>query len=151
MRKNKNISRQSVVEKQSLKKHLFENFSEFWKHVRILDDTQREIIFSSLPKDEQEDIQSSYDKGGWEDLFMRNKLDKLLDKIKKDTGLDLIDIRCRVVTKNKSVYINKDQWNHIYNLVHESVAKDKKSHLNYILGGMKATEENKETILLIKK
>ena len=140
-----------TMEKKPLKKKMFESFQDFWRYARVLDDSQREIIFSSLSQDEQKEIQSSYDKGGWEDLFMRNKLDKLLDKIKKDTGLDLVDIRCRVVLRNKSFYVNKNQWNHIYELVNSGVDKEKKRHIEYILGGIKASEETKDTILLTKK
>jgi hypothetical protein len=148
---SKESKNSKTLEKKYLKKKTFESFQDFWRNVRELEDSQREKLFNSLSQEEQKDIQNSYDSGGWEDLFMRNKIDKILDKIKKDTGIDLVDIRCKVVVKNKSFYINKNQWDHVCELIRSSVDKNKQYHTNYVLDGIDSVEESKGTVLLTKK
>lgn len=133
------------MEKQ--KRKIFENFQEFWKYTKFLEDFQRKILFSSLSAEDQKRIEASFKTGGWDDLFHRNKLDVALDEIKKDIDIDLLLIRARVLG-GKSHYMKKSQWEYINDFLN-TVSHGR--HLEYILSGIKAEEEYPGVILLTKQ
>jgi hypothetical protein len=62
----------------------FKDFSEYWYYVKKLTKEQRDAIFNSLSSNQQEKLKSMYSDGGWEDLFIRDILDNILDGINKD-------------------------------------------------------------------
>lgn len=128
-----------------IKECVFESFNDYWLHVRNLDDYQRKIIFKSLSSEERERLQTLYKKGKWSDLFMRNKADELIDQIKEQFSIDLLEIKSKL-QKNKSVYMKKTQWDYILDLFNSSM---KKKHSSYVIGGITAVPENNETVLLI--
>lgn len=131
-----------IMEKEKTK--IFDNFQEFWRYTKFLEDFQRKIIFSSLSAEDQERIESSYRAGGWDDLFHRNKLDDALNEIKKDLEVDMLFVRAKVLG-GKSHYIKKSQWDYINDFLN-TVSSGK--HLDYIFGGIEAVEEYPGVILL---
>jgi hypothetical protein len=48
----------------STKSLVFESFSEYWYFTGCLDKEQRDIIFQSLPQNQQKKIKKSYHNGG---------------------------------------------------------------------------------------
>lgn len=126
------------------KQKIFENFPEFWRYTRFLEEFQRRILFSSLSEEDQDRIEKSFKSEGWDDLFHRNKLDEALDEIKKDLNVDVLLIRAKVLS-GKSYYMKKSQWEYINDFLN-TVATGR--HLNYIIGDLEAVEEYPGVILL---
>ena len=129
------------------KQKVFENFPEFWRYTKFLEDFQRKILFSSLSADDQERIEKSYKTGGWDDLFHRNKLDEALDEIKKDLDIDVLSLRTKVLS-GKSHYMKKSQWDYINDFLN-TVSSGR--HLDYIFGRIEAIEEYPGVILLTQR
>ena len=125
---------------------IFKDFLEYWYYARFFSDRQKEIIFGSLPYEEQDSLIKSCNKGKWDDVLNRNILDDSIDEIKKEFGYDLIDIRYRVM-KNKSVYIPTSFWEYVL----ERFEDYKDEQVNFILGGIDAIvcKENKHVTLLV--
>jgi len=132
--------------KQISKKIVFKNFNEYWHFARHLSQKQRELVFKSLPKDQQRFINKSLTEGKWEDVFFRNAINDLLDDLKKDSGFNLLEIKCKVL-KGRSVYLPKKFWD----IATEQLGKFKPNHTQFILGGIKAIEckQNKEVVLIV--
>lgn len=128
-----------------MEKTVFKNFADYWFYARCLSLNQRDIILSNLPEKQKEKLIKSYKEGGWEDLVMRNEIDKMIDEIKENSGIDLLQIRCKVFSE-KSVYMNKSKWQSII----EKFEAFQKRHIYYILGGIIAEDVNEETILLVR-
>jgi hypothetical protein len=127
----------------SAKSLIFENFSEYWYFTRCLDKDQRDILFQGLPSDQQKKIKRSYQKGGWEDLFIRNQTDKTLDEIKREYNIDMLYIRTKVLS-GKSYYIKRSQWEFIVDMFK---GYDKK-HTDYIFEGIYTEPASDDAILL---
>jgi len=123
----------------------FDGFQDYWHLVKSLNEFQRDTLFSSLPKDQQERLFKSFIDGGWEDLFMRNKLDKLVEDIKKEINQDLINIRCRLFM-GKCHYMKLSEWKYIKDRLSECASKPK--HLQYLLSGIKVELEGEDTVCL---
>jgi hypothetical protein len=128
-----------------MKSTLFKDFGEFWSYTRPLSSEQRNTIFSSLPQKDQNKIKDSYDKGGWEDLFMRNKIDIVIDGIMKDFNIDLFMIKSRI-SKGKCYYMKKSQWEWINDIMSRYPEK----HTKYVLGDIKVENIDENTVCLVK-
>lgn len=126
--------------------NVFKNFEDFWSKTRHLCKKDREKILDTLSFSERKSLVKSYKEGGWEDVEMRNNIDRILKQIKKDIGIDLLFIRTKVILGN-SVYIKKAQWDYICDIFKEY----KEKHTYYVLGNIIAQEENNDTILLLSK
>jgi hypothetical protein len=126
-----------------MSKVIFKNFSEFWCCTKSLTEVNRKIIFDCLPSEQRERIQSSYNNEGWDDLMMRNYVDKCVDNMVQTFGINMICVRSNVI-KGKPFIIRKKQWDFFYKMVKEV---DKK-HKDYVLGGIKITPINKETFII---
>lgn len=124
----------------------FDNFSDFWSCTKRLDDKQRGIIFENLSRQEQIELNKSYYSGGWEDVFMRNKIDQVVDGINKDFGINLINLRIKVL-KGKSFYMKKSQWKFINDILVTYL----KRHVNYLLHGLSVENVDENTICIVKK
>jgi len=126
-------------------KSVFQDFSEFWFYTKNLSKSQRNTLFTSLPSKEQHMLQTSYKTGGWEDLFMRNKIDNIIDGIKKDLDIDLLQIRVKAL-HGSCTYMKSSQWEWI----DEALSRYTEKHLKYILGNIKI-EKDGEMICLSRK
>jgi hypothetical protein len=127
---------------------VFENFREYWYFAKNLSDTQRKILFTSLPYEQQSRLERSYECGGWHDVVIRNELDAYIDWVKEEYEYDLLDIRCRVMA-GKSVFLPKPFWDKIVNDLDEYSASDTR----FIIGGMQheTCRANREVVLIIKE
>lgn len=126
---------------------IFKCFKDYWILTRSLHDFQRKIIFESLPSDQQKKLQISYNRGGWEDLFIRNKIDGAINKIKEDIGIDVLEIKSKV-SANKSVYLKKSEWDYVTDCITSVTEKDE--HTSYAIGGIKAVLESDNVVLLTR-
>lgn len=123
----------------------FDGFQDYWQLTRNLEKFQRDILFDSLPKDQQKRLHKSYEDGGWEDLLMRNKLDATLAEIKKEVNQDLLAIRCRIFS-GKCYYMKRSQWLYIQDRL--AAVASKECHKEYVLGGIQAEIEGNDTVCL---
>ena len=126
-------------------KIVFNNFEEYWYYAKILSTEQRDIILSSLTTNQRKKLMLSYREGGWEDLVVRNELDRIIDQIKNEVGVDLMGNKCKIVA-GKSVCVRKSQWNYVQDIF----KKYKKQHTDYILGGIKSEKLDDKMLLLVK-
>jgi hypothetical protein len=140
----KNTDKQSG--KSDKRKKVFKNFAEYWHFTKCLSESQRKIISDSLSKDEQRHLRNSYNKGGWKDLFMRNACDEILDKIKLQNGVDVLQI-CMEVRKGQPKLVEKKFWTFINNLF----IRIPYEHITYIFGNISVSEYDEEYVKLIKK
>jgi len=125
---------------------IFKDFSEYWYYAKKLTKEQRDTIFNSLSSNQQKKLSSMYMEGGWEDVFMRDILDKMLDDLNKDYNINLLSIRIKVL-KGKKQNIEKNKWALITEMFGDYDAK----HTNYIFGGIKSEVINEQYICLTKK
>ena len=131
--------------KRILKKYTFSNFVDYWYYARSLSKKQRQIIFNSLPVEEQNSITKSYNIGQWDDVFDRNFINDKIEELKDKYGYDLIDIRYKVLV-GKSVYLPRKFWETVSKKIDEFPSKD----TYFVLGGIKAEtcRENQNVVLL---
>ena len=129
-----------------ISKIIFKDFSEYWYYVKNLDKEQRDTIFNSLPSNEQKKLQSLYNDEGWEDLFMRNTLDKISDDLRDNYNVNLLNIRINAL-KGKSQILDKSKWLFIMDLLKDFDEK----HTNYILGGLDIEALDDSCIIIKKK
>ena len=127
-------------------KQLFKNFTEFWLHTHELSEKQRDIIFSCLPINQQKKIQKSFSSEGWEDLFFRNKIDKIIDEIKEDFGIDIIFMRCKVLSGH-SYYMKAATWEYIADMFR----RFSYDNVYYALGDLKSRSVNPQTVLILSQ
>ena len=125
---------------------IFKSFTDYWYFTKSLSEHQRQIIFKSLPLDQRMRIEESYDKGGWDDVLMRNELNQFLDEIKRKDGYDLLAIRCKVLS-GKSVYLPRRFWDKVFKKLDEYNGK----HSEFIIGGLTAVicEANRLVVLIV--
>lgn len=128
------------------RKAVFHDFSEYWHYVRYCSEYQRNILFNSMPKEDQNKIQKSYKDERWIDVFNRNKIDKLVDEFKEEYDIDLIDVRYKVL-KKKSVYLSKKVWD----IITTELNRYDIEHTYYVIGNIREEEcqKNKDVALLV--
>jgi hypothetical protein len=126
-------------------KCIFRDFSDYWHCAKNLSREQRDSIFNSLPNEHQEKLRKSYFDGGWEDLFMRDILDKILDRINNDFNTNLLSLRIKIL-KGKNQEIDKKKWAVIVDMFDDFDDK----YTNYIFGGITAEVVNESCVLLKK-
>jgi hypothetical protein len=131
--------------KKAASKKAFKNFAEYWHFTKDLPDYQRDILVDSMSRVEQRALRASYEKGGWFDLFMRNTCDEIVNEIKDQTGVDLIDIRVKVVS-GKPQLMHKAFWEYVNNCFH----KISWEHIAYIFDDVIVKDHDEDYIKLIK-
>jgi len=126
---------------------IFVNFLDYWYYAKTLSETQREIIYTSLPYDQRAKLEKSYEKGGWHDVIMRNKLNEFIDTVKKKFGYDLLSIRTKVMS-NKSVYVPRKFWRHVV----KELGEYRDTDIYFIIGDIKpvVTKVNPNAVLLLR-
>ena len=129
-----------------LKDLIFKDFREYWYFARYLSKSQRTTVFNSLPSDQRDYLNSSYTKGEWNDVLLRNEIDKIIDELKDRYGYDLLELRAKVFA-GKSVYIPTKFWE----IVFEEMDKYDQRYTQYIMSDIKDIQckENPNVTLLI--
>jgi len=130
----------------STEKVIFKDFTEYWHFVKNVSKEQRDTIFNSLSSDQQKFLRERYQAGGWEDLFMRNTLDKMLDDLTKNYKIDLLSIRSKVIS-GKSYTIDKNKWTFVKDLFQDF----DNFHISYIFGGIEIETLDDSRLLLKQK
>jgi ribosomal protein S24E len=128
-----------------VKQGVFRDFGEFWHYAKSLSEQQIKTIFDTLPATEQKNLKKSYKIFGWGDLFQKNQVDKVIDAIKKETGIDVIGVRCKVYS-GKSHYMKKVDWEYIVNALKDYSSE----HAYFAIGGIMAEQVDEKTVLIIK-
>ena len=127
-----------------MSKTLFRNFGEFWHYTKSLSSRQIDVIFSCLPDNEQQGLRSSYKDEGWDDLFKRNQIGRILDDFKKDTNIDMVFVRFQVLS-GKSYYMEIKNWEYIVSLL--SPFPDENTH--FAIGGLETEKAGSKAVLLV--
>lgn len=134
--------------KAMLKKRstVFKDFNEYWYYARYLTEYQRDVIYQSLPRDQQEQLTESYEKGEWSDVFFRNEIDEFIDDMKDRYGYNVLDMRAKIL-RGKSIYIPTKFWD----IVVKEMNKYKIKDVQYILSGVKDIQcsANPDVTLLV--
>lgn len=123
---------------------IFEGFAEYWHLIRGLSEEQKQIIAECLPSTEKLTLKESFQEGGWVYLFMRNACDYTLDRIKEQSGIDLIEMRTKILS-GKPQLIKKEFWES----VKSNFDKVPQEHLLYIFAGIKEEEYDADYMKLI--
>ncbi len=90
-------------------------FQQWWSKNKNKSNKARFDIFESLSYAEKNIIRQSFLKS-WVDLFCRNHIDSLIDRIEKVYEINLIDLRIKAL-KGKVFLIDRKIWEHIEFLV----------------------------------
>jgi len=125
---------------------IFRDFSEYYHYIRHFNHSQKEKILSSLSRREAKNLENSFRLGGWEDLLIRNDLDKKVLSFKKKYDFDLLGSRIKVMNK-KSVYLDKSVWEEVL----KDISEFEEKHSLYLIGGIDIINIDEKTVLLIKK
>jgi len=115
-----------------VKKLIFESFSDYWYYARSLSESQRKIIFRSLPSEQKEFLDNSYRKDGWNDVFYRNEIDEKLDELREAYGYNVLEIRSKAL-RGKSVYLPTKFWQ----IVEEQMSQYKPDFVKFAMSGIK--------------
>ena len=89
------------------------NFANYWKKAKKLSLEERAIYFSSFSKNQQKTIKRSFNRGRWKDVFLYNQIDELCDLVRDYHGIDLFDLRIKIIIKKEKVIISKKIWDDI--------------------------------------
>ena len=122
-------------------KTTFKSFTEFWHLTRSLTNQQQKILWASLSRREKRKLDISFYKGGWNDLFMRNVLDEKIDEVEKQTGINLLDLRVKIL-HGKSFHLTNDFWEYL----RKTFEDYRPEALEYIFGGI-SFEEDKDKVI----
>lgn len=125
------------------KKKFFKDFAEYWHLVRPLSQAQREVLVQSLSIDERRSLHKSFQRGGWNDLMMRNNCDQVLNAVKRKLGVDFLEVRLKVCS-GKPQLIQRGFWEYI-NKCFDGIEWE---HIAYIFEGMVAEEYDHEYLKL---
>jgi hypothetical protein len=127
-----------------MSKTYFSNFSEYWAIAKKLSEGQRAMILGSLPEDQVKLIKKCYKDEGWEDLFIRNQIDAIINEFKDKYNIDIYEIRRSILKGGGEYSIDKKVWLQIV----EAFANFSGKHKYFILGGIKETKRNENRVFL---
>lgn len=125
-------------------KTIFKNYREYHSLTRTLSTFQKEVLFCSLPVREQLQLSRSFKRDGWEDLFIANEVDDLLDQVKDEFDVDLIFLRIRVLSGDVQK-IQRQFWVYVQELFRCYAMR----HIWHIFEGIKTMDLNKDYVLLV--
>lgn len=131
----------------SKKTVVFKDFKDYWHFVKHLTQKNRKTIFNSLSQDQQKMLKKSYEIGGWQDVFVRNRINEIIDEVKEKHGYSLLEIKSKIIS-GKSVYLPTDIWDEIESNFEKFPEKD----IQFVLGGIMSCrcKENTKVTLLTK-
>jgi len=124
---------------------IFKNYEEYFKLTRPLSLFQRKKIFGDLSPSERDFLENDFDKNGWEDLLIKNEINRRADSIKKKYNRDLFLIRIKILSRKK-VKVKRSFWNHVVSTFSDMTNE----YLDQILGGITSheDEDDKSNVIL---
>ena len=124
---------------------VFDNFLEYYSLTKGLQEYQKEIIFNCLSRKEQRYLARAFRTEGWEDLFIRNEIDHLVDEIEEDFGINLVSVRIKVVSNKEVHKVRKPLWQYI----NDAFSKYSLRHIWHLFEGVRVIEHNDGWVLLV--
>ena len=94
-------------------------FEEFWVKFGHHPLQTRREYYDSLTIKQRRKLLHSFYSDGWFDLFVRNHLDKIMSRIKRCFGIDLIELRINAIRNRKVYLIEREIWDCIERLISE--------------------------------
>ncbi len=88
-------------------------FERFWRKFKYRSVEDRANHFNSLSKTQQSKLLQSFYSDGWFEKFIQDYLDKQLDTIKQEYGIDVIQMRLQAIKNGKIFLIQKPIWDYI--------------------------------------
>jgi len=124
---------------------IFKNYEEYFRLTRPLNLFQRKRIFGGLSPSERDFLENDFDENGWEDLLIKNEINRRADSIKKQYNRDLFLIRIKILSRKK-VKVKRSFWNHVVSTFSDMPNE----YLDQILGGITSHEDenNKSNVIL---
>jgi len=143
------LKRDEVMPRKSEHLRIFSGFEEYWHYIRCLSSNQKKILFESLSSKERELLSRSVTTGGWEQVCYRDILNQILDDIKEEYGIDLLEARFRVLS-GKSSYLPREVWEEAVLRIHEHDPDEE--HTRFIFGGLvaKVCDANPDMVCLLR-
>lgn len=123
---------------------VFKNYAEYFRLTRPLSIFQRKRLFDNLSPSEKSYLENDFDKSGWEELLVRNEINRRADIIKSKYNKDLFSIRIDILS-NKKVRVSRSFWNHVIS----TFADFPSVYLRQILGGIISRVDDKDSSYLI--
>jgi len=125
-------------------KKVFQNFEEFVSLTRPLTVEQRKKLVEHLPTSEKRSLLKTWKSQGWEDLFIRNEIDQIIDSIRIKFNEDLISLRIQVKTGN-ICKVKRSFWDSVL-VMFEPYSDEQKQ---YVLEGIETEDLGEEWVLLV--
>jgi len=125
-------------------KKVFQNFEEFVSLTRPLTVEQRKKLVEYLPTPEKRSLLKTWQLQGWEDLFIRNEIDQIIDFIRDKFNEDLISLRIQVKTGN-ICKVKRSFWDSVL-VMFEPYSDEQKQ---YVLEGIETEDLGEEWVLLV--
>lgn len=72
-----------------------------------------------MSKTKRKELLFDFYNSGWFELFVQNKIDGLIDHVKKKYDIDVIDMRIKAIKSNKVFLIPRTTWECIEDLFYE--------------------------------
>ena len=112
-------------------------FLSFWSQFGNSPLSERRKYFNSLSKQQQKHLLHSFYSGGWDKFFVKIHIDEMLDLINLKYGIDLIDLRIKVIKFNRVFLIERSTWEYI-----EHILLEYKEYYNtdIIFGGIEVSQ-----------
>ena len=123
---------------------VFKNYAEYFRLTRPLSIFQRKRLFDNLSPSEKSYLENDFDKSGWEELLVRNEINRRADIIKRKYNKDLFSIRIDILS-NKKVRVSRSFWNHVIS----TFADIPSIYLNQVLGGVISRADRDDSSFVI--
>lgn len=94
-------------------------FQTFWSEFGTQTLSERRDYFNSLDSDQKTLLIRSFKQDGWDRFFAAIYIDHLIDRIKKEFKIDLIDLRVKAIKFRKVFLIDTLLWERIEELICE--------------------------------
>lgn len=88
----------------------YRNFQAFWEDYESKSISDRRKYFNSISKKDQKKLIEDLFSSKFSDLIAQNILDHLLDYIKSNLNIDIIELRTQAIMLNKIALVPKKEW-----------------------------------------
>jgi len=117
------------------------NFRHFWMKYKTRSIPDRKKYVDSLSEQARDELFSSFFEDGWYELFLRNQIDDTLDFVKLRYGIDLIDMRIKVLSSGRVFLTEAKTWDDICKTFSEFTSL---FSTDFIFGGLSITKWGKK-------